>query len=38
MALMPSVSFETVMNFTWRELKEWHEVAIETYKTTHGIP
>jgi hypothetical protein len=36
--LMPSISFETAMNFSWRELKDWHETAFDTYKAMHGIP
>jgi hypothetical protein len=34
--MMPSVSFEAVMNFTWIELKEWHEAAFEVYKNLRG--
>jgi hypothetical protein len=35
--LMPSICFETVMNFTWQELSGWHELAITMYKSMHGI-
>jgi hypothetical protein len=34
---MPSVGFETVMSFTWAELKEWHEAAFEVYKNLRGM-
>jgi hypothetical protein len=37
MMLMPAVSYETVMNFNWPELKGWHEVAIKTFKSMRGI-
>ena len=35
--MMPSVSFEVVMDFTWTELKDWHEAAFEVYKNLRGI-
>jgi hypothetical protein len=35
--MMPSISFETVMEFTWPELKEWHGAAFEVYKNTRGL-
>jgi hypothetical protein len=34
--LMPSISFETVMDFSWQELSDWHEVAVNTYNAIHG--
>jgi hypothetical protein len=34
--MMPSVSFDTVMGFTWAELKAWHGTAIEVYKNMRG--
>jgi len=35
--MMPSVSFEAVMGFTWTELKDWHGAAFEVYKNLRGI-
>jgi hypothetical protein len=35
--MMPSIGFETVMGFTWEELKTWQEAAIEVYKNMRGI-
>ena len=35
--LSPGMSFENVLNFTWRELKRWHTLAVDTFKTIHGI-
>jgi hypothetical protein len=35
--MMPSLSFETIMGFTWAELKTWHEAAFEVYKNFRGI-
>jgi hypothetical protein len=35
--MMPSVSFDTVMGFTWAALKEWHEAAFEVYKNMRGV-
>jgi hypothetical protein len=35
--MMPSVSFDAVMGFTWAELKGWHEAAFEVYKNLRGI-
>jgi hypothetical protein len=37
MILMPALGYETVMNFHWPELKSWHEVAMQTYKSMRGI-
>ncbi|WP_301338679.1 hypothetical protein [Treponema vincentii] len=37
MILTPGMSFETILEFTWSELKRWHSLAICTYKTIHGI-
>ena len=34
---MPGMSYETVMSFRWLELKAWHKIAIDTYKTMKGI-
>jgi hypothetical protein len=35
--MMSSVSFETVMGFTWVELKAWHEAAFEVFKNLRGV-
>jgi hypothetical protein len=35
--MMPSISFEIVMGFTWAELKAWHEAAFEVHKNMRGI-
>jgi hypothetical protein len=35
--MMPSLGFETVMGFTWAELKAWHEAAFEVYKDLRGV-
>ncbi len=35
--LSPGMSFENVMDFTWRELKRWHTLAVDTFKAIHGI-
>ena len=35
--LMPSISYTSVMDFTFAELKAWHTIAIDTYKTMRGI-
>jgi hypothetical protein len=35
--MMPSISFETVMEFTWMELKAWHETAFEVFKNMRGV-
>jgi hypothetical protein len=37
MALMPAISYQTVMGFNWPELKGWHETAVAAYKALHGI-
>jgi len=37
MMLMPGMSYEAVMRFNWSELKAWHDIAIDTYKTIRGI-
>jgi len=34
---MLGIGFNTVMDFTWAELKEWHGAAIEVYKNLRGI-
>jgi len=34
---MPAIGFETVMGFTWAELKEWHGAAIGVYKRLRGV-
>jgi hypothetical protein len=34
---MPSIGFDTVMGFTWTELKEWYEAAFEVYKNIRGV-
>jgi hypothetical protein len=34
--MMPSIGFETVMGFSWAELKAWHEAAFEVYKDLRG--
>jgi hypothetical protein len=36
MMLMPAIGYEAVMHFNWPELKGWHEIAIQTYKTMRG--
>jgi hypothetical protein len=33
--LMPGISFETVMDFTWKELSGWHETAVSIYNDMH---
>jgi hypothetical protein len=35
--MSPAIGFETVMRFRWRELKAWHEAALEVYKNMRGI-
>jgi len=35
--LTSGITYETVLDFTWRELKRWHGLAIDTYKALHGI-
>jgi hypothetical protein len=35
--MMPSIGFDTVMDFTWAELKAWHEAAFEVYKNLRGV-
>jgi hypothetical protein len=35
--MMPSVGFDTVMGFSWPELKAWHGAAFEVYKNMRGI-
>jgi hypothetical protein len=35
--MMPAIGFNTVMNFNWPELKEWHSAALEVYKNFKGI-
>jgi hypothetical protein len=37
MQMMPSISFETIMGFTWPRLKAWHNAAFDTYKTLNGV-
>lgn len=37
LALLPGMSYETVMNFYWEELSFWHEKAINVYKAMHGV-
>jgi hypothetical protein len=37
MMLMPAISFDTVMDFNWPELKAWHKIAIQTFKSMRGI-
>jgi len=37
MTLMPGMSYEVIQDFNWLELKAWHEIAIDTYKTMKGI-
>jgi hypothetical protein len=34
---MPSIGFDTVLRFSWAELKEWHKAAFEVYKEMRGI-
>jgi hypothetical protein len=34
--MMPSLSYEAVMGFTWAELKDWHSTAVEVYKNLRG--
>jgi len=34
---MPAIGFDTVMEFTWAELKEWHGAAVEVYKKLRGV-
>jgi len=33
--LMPSISFETVMDFTWQDLSDWHGTAVSIYNDMH---
>ncbi|MGP1475149.1 MAG: hypothetical protein ACTTJ1_07070 [Treponema sp.] len=35
--LAPGVSLENVLDFTWGELKRWHSIAVDTFKTIHGV-
>jgi len=35
--MMPGLSFDVVMNFTWAEIKAWHGAATETWKKLRGI-
>jgi hypothetical protein len=37
MVLMPSISYETLMNFDWQETKSWHKIAVETRNALRGI-
>jgi len=36
MQAMPAVGYDTVMNFTWAELKAWHSSAVEVWKKIKG--
>lgn len=35
--LLPALSFETVMEFNWKELTQWRSQVIETYKDLRGL-
>jgi hypothetical protein len=37
MQLMPSMGYDTVKEFYWNDLKNWHESALKTYKKIHGV-
>jgi hypothetical protein len=34
--MMPAIGYETVMGFTWAELKVWHKAALDVYKNLRG--
>jgi hypothetical protein len=36
LAVLPGISYETVMNFYWDELSFWHNKAVSVYKRMHG--
>jgi hypothetical protein len=36
MAVLPGLSYETVMDFGWFELKDWHSRAVKVFKKIHG--
>jgi len=33
--LMPSISFEAAMDFTWHDLSCWHDTAVSIYNDMH---
>jgi hypothetical protein len=37
MVLMPAIGYENVMSFNWPELKSWHGIAVNTFKSIRGI-
>jgi hypothetical protein len=37
MVLIPAMGYETVINFNWRELLEWHTTAIQIAKELRGV-
>jgi hypothetical protein len=36
LGILPGIGYETAMNFTWFELKDWHARALRFLKRTHG--
>jgi hypothetical protein len=36
LGVLPGIRYETVMDFTWLELKDWHERALRFFKRVHG--
>nr|DAN39743.1 MAG TPA: hypothetical protein [Caudoviricetes sp.] len=37
MSLMPSLPYDTILNFKWKELKKWHTAAIRNFKVINGV-
>lgn len=37
MSLMPSLPYSVILNFNWKQLRQWHTAAIKNYKALNGI-
>lgn len=37
MSLMPSLPFSVILNFNWKQLRQWHTAAIKNFKALNGI-